>query len=215
MSACPHANPANGMMIPGRSAHPLNHGRIAPFSLAFAVLALFGGPDLSAQYPDFPPDDVSSTMRVGNYTPVNLLQMKGTGRIISTPEEWWQLRRPEIFRDVQHEVWGTLPADSILPSVSWTTENPGWDRDFFDKLGHEVEHRMHGTLGPDQQTGPNRNRFHPRNSDRIQQSKRRDDPPGLSSRHPDSNPSSSPSSRLLDNIICLTGDPSMKRNVPP
>jgi hypothetical protein len=166
------------------------------FVMAFAALVLFSGPDLCAQFADFPPDDVSSTMdrdqmlwqlgislpdlppratdpnapgysypsdpdnpegnwrdnygntiirsifglwnnyddyssgyfpgpdslRVGHYTPINLLQMKGTGRIISTPEEWWKLRRPEILRDVQHEVWGTLPGDSILPSVSWTTE---------------------------------------------------------------------------------------------
>ncbi len=56
--------------------------------------------------------------RVGEYTPINLLKMHN-GTIITTPEQWWNERRPEILKDVQEEYWGKIPPDDILPTVSW------------------------------------------------------------------------------------------------
>jgi hypothetical protein len=70
-------------------------------------------------------DDVSSgflpgkqSWRVGKYTLINLLKMHN-GTVITTPEQWWKIRRPEVFKDVQEQLWGVLPADSILPKVKW------------------------------------------------------------------------------------------------
>ena len=57
--------------------------------------------------------------RVGNYTPINLLKMKN-GTIIKSKNKWWSKRRPEILKDVQEQLWGVMPADSILPKVTWT-----------------------------------------------------------------------------------------------
>jgi hypothetical protein len=57
--------------------------------------------------------------RVGKYTPINLLQMKD-GTIITTPTQWWNQRRPEILKDIQEQLWGVIPPDSILPNVTWS-----------------------------------------------------------------------------------------------
>jgi len=40
------------------------------------------------------------------------------GRKITTPEMWWQERRPEIAVDFEQEVYGRVPAD--VPKVTWT-----------------------------------------------------------------------------------------------
>jgi hypothetical protein len=74
--------------------------------------------DISAGF--FPGPDSS---RVGSYTPINLLKMKD-GDVIATPEQWWTMRRPEIFKDVQEQLWGVLPPDSILPNVTWSVTTP-------------------------------------------------------------------------------------------
>jgi hypothetical protein len=58
--------------------------------------------------------------KVGVYTPIDLLKMKN-GTLISTSKEWWLRRRPEIMKDVQTEIWGWMPPDSILPKVTFTT----------------------------------------------------------------------------------------------
>jgi (4-O-methyl)-D-glucuronate---lignin esterase len=57
--------------------------------------------------------------RVGSYTPIDLLKMKN-GKVISTQEQWWNERRPEILKDVEEQVWGVIPPDSILPKVTWS-----------------------------------------------------------------------------------------------
>jgi len=57
--------------------------------------------------------------RVGVYTPINLLEMHD-GTIITTPEQWWNDRRPEILQDVKEEYWGVIPPDDILPDVTWS-----------------------------------------------------------------------------------------------
>ena len=68
--------------------------------------------------------------RVGSYTPIDLLKMKD-GKIIKTADEWWTKRRPEILKDVQEEVWGVVPPDSILPKVKWSvTSSTGESKNF-------------------------------------------------------------------------------------
>lgn len=54
----------------------------------------------------------------GTYTPIDLLKMKNGTRITSS-KEWWLRRRPELLKDVQNEVWGRVPHDSVLPKVSF------------------------------------------------------------------------------------------------
>lgn len=60
--------------------------------------------------------------RVGNYTTIDLLKMND-GTIITSEEQWWNYRRPELLKDVQEELWGVIPPDSILPIVEWSVES--------------------------------------------------------------------------------------------
>lgn len=55
----------------------------------------------------------------GVYTPIDLLKMKNV-TVITNANDWWTKRRPEIFNDVQNEVWGFIPDKSILPSVKFS-----------------------------------------------------------------------------------------------
>ena len=57
--------------------------------------------------------------RLGNYTPIDLLRMKN-GKLITTPEEWWEKRRPEIVKDIEDQMYGRIPPKEILPAVTWT-----------------------------------------------------------------------------------------------
>jgi hypothetical protein len=41
-----------------------------------------------------------------------------SGEKVTTPEMWWQQRRPEIVEDFEREVYGRVPAD--VPAVTWT-----------------------------------------------------------------------------------------------
>jgi hypothetical protein len=61
----------------------------------------------------------SDSARLGNYTPINLLKMKN-GKVINSTDEWWSIRRPEILKDLQEELYGKIPADSLLPKISWS-----------------------------------------------------------------------------------------------
>jgi hypothetical protein len=50
------------------------------------------------------------------------------GKRVTTADEWWSLRRPEIVEDFDREVYGRVPANT--PRVSWevtatTTEKNG------------------------------------------------------------------------------------------
>jgi hypothetical protein len=56
--------------------------------------------------------------RVGVYTPIDLLKMKN-GKTITTADEWWNKRRPEIVKDIEEQLYGKIPAESILPKVTW------------------------------------------------------------------------------------------------
>jgi hypothetical protein len=40
------------------------------------------------------------------------------GRKVTTPETWWQVRRPEIADDIEREIVGRIPAG--VPAVTWT-----------------------------------------------------------------------------------------------
>jgi hypothetical protein len=42
------------------------------------------------------------------------------GAKISTPEQWWSLRRPELIEDFEREVYGRLPKST--PKVTWTVK---------------------------------------------------------------------------------------------
>lgn len=52
------------------------------------------------------------------------------GRKVTTPEEWWKLRRPEIVEDMDREVYGRVPAHT--PSVRWEVK----------LLDHEMVNRV-------------------------------------------------------------------------
>ena len=39
------------------------------------------------------------------------------GNTITTPEQWWKQRRPEIVEDFEREVFGRVP--TIVPRVTW------------------------------------------------------------------------------------------------
>ncbi|MBN8823391.1 MULTISPECIES: acetylxylan esterase [unclassified Spirosoma] len=42
------------------------------------------------------------------------------GRKVTTPEQWWSIRRPEIIEDFEKEMYGRIPAN--VPKVTWTTK---------------------------------------------------------------------------------------------
>lgn len=42
------------------------------------------------------------------------------GKKVTTPEMWWQKRRPQIVEELEREVYGRLPAN--IPEVKWTVE---------------------------------------------------------------------------------------------
>jgi len=48
-----------------------------------------------------------------------ILLSKG-GKKITTVNEWWELRRPEIVEDMEREVYGRLPKN--IPEIKWTTK---------------------------------------------------------------------------------------------
>src|SRR5438128_215131 len=39
------------------------------------------------------------------------------GQKVTTPQQWWEKRRPEIVEDFDREVYGRVPAD--VPAVKW------------------------------------------------------------------------------------------------
>ncbi len=69
--------------------------------------------DFSAGF--FPGPD---SEKVSSYTPIDLLKMNN-GTVITTEDQWWNERRPELLKDVQEQLWGVIPPDSILPDVTW------------------------------------------------------------------------------------------------
>jgi len=65
--------------------------------------------------------------KVGSYALPDPLVSK-SGKKITTADEWWKVRRPEIAEDFDREIYGRVPA--VMPKVSWevkssTTETNG------------------------------------------------------------------------------------------
>jgi hypothetical protein len=102
--------------FPANSSNPQGNwtdsGRIntitrSPFGLwnnySDRSTGLFPGPD---------------SARLGNYTPIDLLKMKN-GRVITTEDEWWNKRRPEMLKDLEEALYGKIPDEKILPGITW------------------------------------------------------------------------------------------------
>lgn len=70
--------------------------------------------------------------RLGDYTPIELLEMKD-GTPVTDAQQWWEERRSEIMRDVKEEVWGVIPPEDVLPAVTWSvvTTKSGTGADAF------------------------------------------------------------------------------------
>jgi hypothetical protein len=60
---------------------------------------------------------------VGVYAPVDDLKMKD-GTPVTTQEQWWTQRRPEIFKAVQEELYGKIPDASYWPDITWSLGTP-------------------------------------------------------------------------------------------
>jgi hypothetical protein len=43
-----------------------------------------------------------------------------SGKTVTTPEQWWKLRRPELISDFEKEMYGKIPVNT--PQVTWTTK---------------------------------------------------------------------------------------------
>lgn len=59
--------------------------------------------------------------KLGNYVPAEILR-SNSGMAINTPEQWWDVRRPEILSDLQQYLYGKIPNDSILPAIKWNVQ---------------------------------------------------------------------------------------------
>lgn len=42
------------------------------------------------------------------------------GKVITTADEWWSIRCPEILKDIQEQLYGKIPSDIVLPKVTWS-----------------------------------------------------------------------------------------------
>ncbi|MFZ2286997.1 MAG: BACON domain-containing protein [Bacteroidales bacterium] len=60
--------------------------------------------------------------RVGDYTPIDLLRMNN-GRKISTPDEWWNKRRPEVEKDLEEALYGKVPDEELIPGITWDVKS--------------------------------------------------------------------------------------------
>ncbi len=107
---------APGNAFPVNSSNPegnwTDSGRIntivrSPFGLwnnySDRSTGLFPGPDSS---------------RLGDYTPIDLLRMHN-GKIITTADEWWNKRRPEMQKDLEEALYGKMPEEKMLPAITW------------------------------------------------------------------------------------------------
>ncbi len=77
------------------------------------ITALRPGPNGNPQAPDAANFDES---KVQPYSLPDPLTLKN-GKKVTTPDMWWQLRRPEIVEDFDREIYGRVPA--VTPKVNW------------------------------------------------------------------------------------------------
>lgn len=54
-----------------------------------------------------------------SYGIIDVLKMNN-GTQVRTPEDWWTKRRPEIFRQVQENLYGFIPARDHWPAITWS-----------------------------------------------------------------------------------------------
>jgi len=80
------------------------------------------------------PSGNASATNAANYDPAKAnpfpdlpdpLVMKN-GQKVTTAEQWWKVRRPEIVEDFEREVFGRVPKN--VPKVTWTTVTQATDR---------------------------------------------------------------------------------------
>jgi hypothetical protein len=88
------------------------------------ITELRRGPNGNPKAPDAANVDEA---KVPPYSLPDPLVLKN-GRAVTTPEMWWQQRRPEIVEDFDREIYGRVPANT--PKVNWevvstTKENVG------------------------------------------------------------------------------------------
>lgn len=76
------------------------------------------------------PNHANYDESVANPYPIlpDVLTLKN-GKKVTTPEQWWKQRRPEIVEDFEREVYGRIPKN--VPKVTWTVkitdrERVGW-----------------------------------------------------------------------------------------
>lgn len=80
------------------------------------------------------PSGREGAMNSANYDPAranpfpnlpDVLTLKD-GQKVTTPEQWWRQRRPEIVEDFEREVYGRVPTN--IPAVSWSVRTQATDR---------------------------------------------------------------------------------------
>ena len=81
------------------------------------IKSLRPGPSGNEEAPDHANYDESIATPYPNLP--DLLTLKN-GQKVTTPEMWWNQRRPEIVEDMEKEVYGRLPEN--IPSVEWTVD---------------------------------------------------------------------------------------------
>ncbi len=81
------------------------------------IKALRPGPSGDEKAPNHANYDVALANPYPNLP--DLLTLKN-GKKVTTADQWWKLRRPEVKEDLEREVYGRLPKN--IPSVKWTVK---------------------------------------------------------------------------------------------
>jgi len=79
------------------------------------ITALRSGPSGNESAPNHANYDESTANPFPDYP--EILKLKN-GRAVTTPEMWWNQRRPEIIEDFEREILGRVPPNA--PKISWT-----------------------------------------------------------------------------------------------
>jgi hypothetical protein len=89
------------------------------------MLALLGIAELrrgvegrNQQSPNFANYDEA---KVAPYPPLPELMVTKAGTHVTTPKQWWDVRRPELVELFGREVYGRMP--KVTPKVSWSVTN--------------------------------------------------------------------------------------------
>ena len=80
------------------------------------IKALRPGPSGNENAPNHANYDAAIATPYPNLPDVLTLK---NGRKVSTADEWWKARRPEIVEDMEREIYGRLPHE--IPKVTWAT----------------------------------------------------------------------------------------------